>query len=129
MHDPAGREFGVDAHFVGDGIEQLVGYPDRKDILNQNRHDSHSLVVVLRLSQSVSLSGHSANPLLQMRVTFKLQVDPSSGPNEHAPNGGFMATATPTQHKPISWSTDSPLSRGELIDKLTEIGFHLQGHC
>jgi hypothetical protein len=39
MQDPTGREFGVDAHFVGDGIEQLVGYPDRKDILNQNRYD------------------------------------------------------------------------------------------
>jgi hypothetical protein len=39
MQDPTGREFGVDVHFVGDGIEQLVGYPDWKDILNQNRHD------------------------------------------------------------------------------------------
>ena len=61
-----------------------------------------------------------------MRVTLTLQVVPSSAPNEHATDGGFTATVTPTQRKPISWSTDSPLSRGELIDKLTEIGFHLQ---
>jgi hypothetical protein len=39
MQDPTGREFGGDAHLVGDSIEQLVGYPDRKDIFNQNRHD------------------------------------------------------------------------------------------
>src|SRR5664280_2942794 len=49
MQDPTGREFGVDAHFVGDGIEQLVGYPDRKYILNQNRHDRYSFVAVLHI--------------------------------------------------------------------------------
>ena len=46
MHDPAGWEFGVDAHFVGESIEQINGCPDRKDRLNQNRHKGYSLVPV-----------------------------------------------------------------------------------
>ena len=39
MRHPTGREVGVDAHLVGDRIEELVWYPDRKDILNENRDD------------------------------------------------------------------------------------------
>ncbi len=76
MQNAAGRELGVDAHLVGDSIKQLDGYPDRKDILNQNRHGKHSLVIVLRLSQSVSLCDILCFPLLQMRVTLKVAGRP-----------------------------------------------------
>jgi len=44
---PRRGEFEVDTHFVCDGIEHLVGNPDRKDILNKNRHDRNSFVVLL----------------------------------------------------------------------------------
>jgi hypothetical protein len=40
------------------------------------------MMVRLRISQSVSLSWHSGNPLLQMRVTSSLSVVPSSAPND-----------------------------------------------
>jgi hypothetical protein len=44
---------------------------------------------------------------------------------EHVP-GGLLATVTPSKYSSVSWSADEPMARRELIDKLTELGFHLQ---
>jgi hypothetical protein len=49
MQDRTGGNLSVDTHLIGDSIEQVVGYPDGKDILNQNGHDQYSLVVVLHI--------------------------------------------------------------------------------
>jgi uncharacterized protein Smg (DUF494 family) len=44
---------------------------------------------------------------------------------EHA-SGGFLVTVMPTEHKTVSWTAAQPMTRDDLIEKLIELGFHLQ---
>jgi hypothetical protein len=53
MQNAAGREFGVDTHFVGDSIKQLDGHPGRKDIFNQNCHANTPLLSLGTACQKV----------------------------------------------------------------------------
>jgi hypothetical protein len=62
MDDPTGRKSGVGAQFVGEGIEQLDGYPDRKDILNQNGHGVLSFVLVVHSMAGVGFDGAEGMP-------------------------------------------------------------------
>jgi len=41
-------------------------------------------------------------------------------------DAGYDAVVTPSPRLPTSWSTDSPMSRHALTDRLLELGYHLQ---
>src|SRR5664280_1114347 len=115
MQDPTGREFGVDAHFVGDSIEQLVGYPDRKDILNQNRHDRYSFVVVLHIMTEGRLRRRG-----KASRRFRCSFAPAPADNLFSvPDLRAIAAATPTTTRP---STSAPSLIGPIMDTASNLG-------
>jgi hypothetical protein len=40
--------------------------------------------------------------------------------------GGYMASVTPSQYKDTTWSNDAPMKPKPLVEKLRELGYHLQ---